>query len=74
MPSTNRNYSIRKDDSPSWTTKQQKRITQAATQSLSVEYGSPQERSWEIVAKQLPACYMSNNDAEPTYQPMRKMN
>ena len=65
---------MRKDSNPSWTTKQWKGLTQAATQSLGVRDGSPQERSWEIVAKQILACYMSNNNAESTNQPVRKTN
>ena len=35
--------------------------------------GSPQEKSWVTVAKQLPTCCMSNNNIEPMNQPVRKV-
>ena len=34
--------------------------------------GSPQEKSWAIVTEQLPTCCVSNNNVEPTTQPVRK--
>ena len=34
--------------------------------------GSPQEKSWAIVTEQLSACYVSNNNAEPTTRLVRK--